>query len=222
MNETSPKTLVILAGIILILIGVSYMALSKKWSRIPFLREPVVLTEKITLPDSNQVTNTDGFHASEQGYKVPLTPEDEGQKVIVNGATHSPFTSYELTKGIAKEWSEDAKLSIIKSLGTVTLEGVSSGWQVIYVSKIKGLGYEIIIDSSTIVRSREIPSASKGGDVPVNFNERDAVWAIHRLAENPQWSGAVMTGLNLAYNPDAKAWDYIISTTYGGSSVRIR
>ncbi len=153
---------------------------------------------------------------------MPLAPADDGEKVIVTGAIHSPYTSYDLVQVQAVAWAPDARLVLIKSLGTVTLEGTSVGWQLVFSSAIKKSAYEIIVKNGEVVQKKELLKELIGGDVPLNFKDRDASWATARLTENPQWKEATMTGLNFTYNADAKGWDYIIANTYGGSSIRVR
>ncbi len=223
MNNTSQiKVIVGLAALLLVLAGVFYLVYTQKWKKVPFLKNPIVVTEKITIPETKDVNLTAGYYANKQGYQVPLAPTDDGEKVVVTGAVHSPYTSYDLVTVEALAWAKDAQLALIKSLGTVTLEGTSSGWQLVYVSVTKKSGYEIIIDGGNSVQKKEIITNAKGGVVPQNFKDRDASWAIARLTENPQWKEATMTGLNFTYNADAKAWEYVIANTYGGSSVRVR
>jgi len=223
MNTTSQiKVLLGLVILILVLSGTSYLIYTQKWKQTPFFKRPTVVTEKINIPETQVVGTTDGYYANKQAHQVPLSPNDDGERVVVTGAVHSPYTSYDLVRGRVADWAVDAKLAVIKSLGTVTLEGTSSGWQLVFVSKTKGLGYEVIVENGEVVRMKEVPTNAKGGDVPENFKDRDASWAVARLAENPQWKNATMTGLNFTYNPDAKSWDYVIANTYGGSSVRVR
>ncbi len=223
MNSNSQIKIIIgLATLLFVLVGVFYLIYTQKWKKVPFLKNPIVVTEKIVIPETKDVNLTTGYYANKQAYQVPLAPTDDGEKVIVTGAVHSPYTSYELVNAEALVWAEDARLTLIKSLGTVTLEGTSSGWQLVFVSPLKKTGYEIIVEGGTVVKRKEVPTNAKGGVVPENFKERDASWAIARLTENPQWKDATMTGLNFTYNADARAWDYVIANSYGGSSVRVR
>lgn len=222
MNTPSIKAIVGLLLLITLLCGLLYVLLTSKWKHIPFLSHPTVITEQATIPETSSIGGVEGFYPSNRGYHVPLAPKDESERVIVEGAMHSPYTSYELVRGAAGEWSQDAQLALIKSLGTVTLDGISIGWQLIFISPSKKSGYEIIVERGAIVRRKEVPTEAKGGVVPENFKDRDASWAISKLSENPQWKEATMSGLNLTYNADAKAWDYVIAHSYGGSSVRIR
>jgi hypothetical protein len=223
MNTNSQiKIIVGLTLLLLVAAVLFYLVYTQKWKKVPFLKNPVIVNEKITIPETKDVHLTDGYYANKQGYQVPLAPSDDGEKVVVTGATHSPYTSYDLVNVEALAWADDARLALIKSLGTVTLEGTSSGWQIIYVSLKKKSGYEIIVEGGAVVQKKEIPTSAKGGAVPENFKERDASWAIARLTENPQWKDATMTGLNFTYNTDARAWDYVIANSYGGSSIRVR
>ncbi len=223
MKLNSTFKLIVGLGTFILLVSVLvYVLLTQKWKKVSFFKQPTIITEKVTIPDTKQVGGSDGFYANKQAHQVPLAPTDDGEKVFVTGAIHSPYTSYDLVRGRVADWAGDAKLAIIKSLGTVTLEGTSSGWQLVFVSKTKGSGYEVIVENGTVIRMKEMPTDAKSGDVPENFKDRDASWAIARLTENPQWKNATMTGLNFTYNADARAWDYVIANTYGGSSIRVR
>ncbi|HAT68612.1 MAG: hypothetical protein A2481_00270 [Candidatus Yonathbacteria bacterium RIFOXYC2_FULL_47_9] len=181
-----------------------------------------VVDEVIKIPTGSLRTSTDGWFPSKEAYKVPLNPQNDGERVVVTGAVLTPYGVYTLALPVAQAWESDAKLILMKSLGTVMIDGKSLGWQVVFGSKTKKKGYELVVERDTLITQKEIPSSVFGADVPGNFIERDAVWAIQRLAENPQFSSATMTGLNFVYNVDAKAWDYVIAHSFGGSSVRVR
>lgn len=181
-----------------------------------------VVDEVIKMPAGSLRTSTDGWFPSKEAYKVPLNPQNGGERVVVTGAVFTPYGAYTLALPSAQSWAPDARLIFMKSLGTVMVDGKSLGWQVVFGSKTKKKGYELVVERDAIITQKEIPSSVFGADVPSNFIERDAVWAIQRLAENPQFSSATMTGLNLVYNVDAKAWDYVIAHSFGGSSVRVR
>lgn len=183
---------------------------------------PLIIEETIKIPTESSRTNIDGLFPNKEAYKVPFVSQNSGEQVVVSGAILTPRTAYLIALPVAQSWSPDVKLIFIKSLGTVMADGKSLGWQIVFGSKTKKLGYEVVIDREMVVVQKEIPSKIFGADVPTNFTERDAEWAIGRLAENPQFINATMTGLNFVYNPDAKAWDYVIAHSFGGSSVRVR
>lgn len=181
-----------------------------------------VVDEVIKIPTGSFRTNTSGWFPGKEAYKVPLNPQNNSERVVVTGAVLTPYGAYTLALPAAQGWAPDAKLIFMKSLGTVMVDGKSLGWQVVFGSKTKKGGYELVVERDALITQKEISSSVFGADVPGNFIERDAVWAIQRLAENPQFSSATMTGLNLVYNADAKAWDYVIAHSFGGSSVRVR
>lgn len=186
------------------------------------LKKPVIVDEVIKIPEIKAVAGTEGWFPNKDAYKVPLVPQNDGDRVVVVGAVVTTRGAYLVALPVAESWGSDAKLVLVKSLGAVTLDGKSAGWQVVFGSKKKKKGYEIIVEKEVITAQKEIPSRVYGASVPANFALRDAVWAITILAENPQFKQATMTGLNFVYNADAKAWDYVIANSFGGSSVRVR
>ncbi|HAS84531.1 MAG TPA: hypothetical protein DCS23_00435 [Candidatus Yonathbacteria bacterium] len=222
----TPKNKIILIVSVLIVasvLGVYLWRTSPIFRKtVTFFEKPVVVTETIKVPETKFITGGEGWYANSDAYKVPLAPEREGEKVVVAGAVLSPRGAYLIALPIAQAWSADAKLVLIKSLSAVTLEGKSQGWQIVLGSRTKKKGYEVVVEGETIVSKKEVPSSSYGADVPKNFADRDAVWAIAQLATNPQFKEATMTGLNFTYNLDAKAWDYIIANSFGGTEVRVR
>ena len=181
-----------------------------------------VVEETIKIPTETTRTGTEGWFPNKDAYRVPLVPRNNEERVVVAGAVLTTHGAYLTALPVAQSWSPDVKLIFIKSLGTVMVDGRSLGWQVVFGSKVKKKGYEVVVEHDVVITQKEIPLKVFGADVPANFAERDAVWAIGRLSENPQFIGATMTGLNLVYNTDAKAWDYVIAHSFGGSSVRVR
>lgn len=186
------------------------------------VERPMIVTETVKIPDTKAVTGGEGWYPNKDAYKVPLAPKSDGERVEVTGAILTTRGAYLVALPIAQEWVADAKLVMINSLGAVTLDGKSQGWQVVFGSKKNKKGYEVVVERETIVSKKEIPSSVYGADIPKNFAERDAAWAIALLAGNPQFQAASMTGLNFVYNADAQAWEYLIANSFGGSSVRVR
>lgn len=186
------------------------------------VERPMVVTETVKIPDTKVFTGGEGWYPNKDAYQVPLAPKSDGEQVVVTGAVLAVRGVYLLTLPIAQNWASDAKLVMINSLSTVALDGKSQGWQVIFGSQKNKKGYEIIVERETAVSKKEIPVSVYGADIPKNFAERDAAWAITLLAGNPQFQSASMTGLNFVYSTDAQAWDYIIASSLGGTAVRVR
>lgn len=224
MNEFFNNKRAVLMGGVIVIVAISVIVYYRGSSNVKhaiFGGERVV-DEVIKLPTGSLRTSTDGWFPGKEAYKVPLNPQNSGERVVVTGAVLTPYGAYALALPAAQGWAPDAKLIFMKSLGTVMIDGKSLGWQVVFGSKTKKGGYELVVERDAVITQKEIPSSVFGADVPDNFIERDAAWAVQRLAENPQFSSATMTGLNLVYNTDAKAWDYVIAHSFGGSSVRVR
>ena len=223
-EQTINKKLAVLGALIVIGIAVAiyFLFFTEEGKKLSPFEKPVVVTETIKIPETTSVTGGEGWYANSYAHKVPLAPESEGEKVVVTGAVLSTRGAYLVALPIAQGWSADAKLVVIKSLGAVTLEGKSQGWQILFGSQKNKKGYEVVVERETVVSKKEVPSSSYGADVPKNFADRDATWAIAQLATNPQFKEATMTGLNFTYNTDAKAWDYIIANSFGGTEVRVR
>lgn len=220
--KNNKRLVLIMALAVVVIAGVSIYYSRPGDVRHAIFGGPRIIEETIKIPTESSQTNTDGLFPNKEAYNVPFVSQNSGEQVVVSGAVLTPRGAYLIALPVAQSWSPDAKLIFIKSLGTVMVDGKSLGWQVVFGSKTKKLGYEVVIDREMVVVQKEIPSKVFGADVPTNFAERDAGWAIGRLAENPQFINATMTGLNFVYNLDAKAWDYVIAHSFGGSSVRVR
>lgn len=184
---------------------------------------PKIISENLQIPNTVSVGATEGRMVNAGTVAVPLVPKDDSERVIVPQAVLTVQGTYLLAQPEAVKWSADAKLVFIKSLGAITLEGKSSQWQAVFSAKTKPKkGYEVIIQRDKVVSQKEIDSTATGADVPKNFSERDGQWAIAQMALIPQFQNASVSTINFSYNPDAKAWDYIIANSYGNSAIRVR
>lgn len=190
-----------------------------------FVRKPVekpvvVNEEKVTIPETKQVIPSQGRAVTDTAsVEVPLVPTKESEKVIVPQAVLTVKGAYDKSLSEGKLWQSDAKLSSIKALGTVTLEGKSSAWRIVFVSSKAGTndGYEIIIEAAEITSKKPLPSSAAGGDLPETWI--DSPQAIARLAEIPQFADATISGLNFYYNADGKDWLYAFPTSKGTTTV---
>ena len=191
---------------------------------IQFVPQGKVIEENLITPDTQKISGIESRFVAPGIAEVKLNPKNEAEIIIVPKAVLTVKGVYDKVLPEVLNWQSDAKLSFIKSLGSVTLEGKSSQWQAIFASKaVKGKGYEIIIQGSEIVSKKEIEAiAIVGGETPKNFSERDSNWAIGQMAPIPQFSEASISAINFSYNPDAQAWDYIMANSFGNSAVRVR
>lgn len=176
-----------------------------------------VVEDKIIIPDTVTAAPSDAKIKNDSGYEVPLAPKSNEEKIIISQETISLGGSVDLALLEAKKWSEDAKLSFVKSLGTVTLTGESASWQTIFHSASKKKSYEIIVSFGNIASQKEIESNLAGGDLPKNLKDLKEI--IKNLGEHPLYQGATMSGATLYFNPDNKKWYYSLSTSKGVSSV---
>ncbi len=182
--------------------------------------KPQVVEEKLVIPNTQKITQSESRFINEGPVDVPFAPKSEAEKVIVPQAVLTLKASYDLALVEAKNWQKEAKLSFIKSLGAITLEGKSSQWQLFFVSKTKaGKGYEIIIQADKIVSKKEIESKAVGADVPANWPDLGEV--IKNLQTHPLYVDATVSGANFYLNPDNKKWYYSLSTSKGVSSISV-
>lgn len=185
-------------------------------------KEPFIVKEKLTLPDTKKVTSVSGatFEIPSTRMQTPILPETPGETVIVPNASLSVKGAYETALKQALKWNNNSKLSFIKSLGAVTADGKSSQWQLVFVSAVASKkAYEIVIQGDKIVSEKEIASEAKGENLPAKFFDSDE--AVRRLARMPQFKKITISAINLFYNPDAKAWRYVFATSSGPTSLEI-
>lgn len=185
--------------------------------------EPTVVTEKLKIPVTKKITATSGraVESNSENIQTPLVPHGAGETVVVPLATYTAKGVYEISLKEAVAWSSDVKLSFIKSLGAVTVDGKSSQWQAVFASaKTPKQSYEVVVQGDAIVSKKAVESAAVGGtDLPKDWYDSDA--AFKRLAEMPQFANALVSAISLFYNPDAKAWRYAIVTNLGTTSLAL-
>ena len=215
----------VIAGVIIIALVIYFFDLFPDLvKKLEFGQKGKVIEDNLTIPDTQKISGIEGRFVLPGIAEVKLHPKSEAETVIVSRAVLTVKGAYDKSLSEALNWQSDAKLSFIKSLGSVTLEGKSSQWQIIFVSKAaKGNGYEIIIQGSEIVSKKQIEAmVIVGGEAPKNFSERDSNWAIGQMAPIPQFSEASISAINFSYNSDAKGWDYIIANSFGNGAIRVR
>lgn len=183
------------------------------------VRNGKVIEENLVIPQTEKAVVNEGRVVNEGAYQTPLVPKSDEERIIAPLAELTLKGSYNVSINEAKKWSDDAKLVFIKSLGAVTLEGKSSQWQIIFGSKNKKKGYEIIVQKDKIVSQKEIFSDSFGYDLPDNW--RDSNYAVGTLQATPQFSDATVSSINFYYNVDGKKWSYALSTSRGTTSMPV-
>lgn len=191
--------------------------LSKKDGMIKEKKNVKIIEENLLAPDTKGILGNEGMILAESEYKLPI--KDSGE-IIVSKAALAIRAAYDQALPEAGRWADDSSLVFIKSLGAVTPEGESSQWQIVFGSKKKKAGYEIIIQADMMVSEKEIESKNYGYGLPENWY--DSGEAIASLSNLPQFSGATISAINFFYNNDAEEWRYAIATSFGNTSMRVK
>ncbi|MDD5152385.1 MAG: hypothetical protein PHS95_00060 [Candidatus Pacebacteria bacterium] len=223
MEQRSKKTLWAFCGLIIVLALVfGCFLFEQKEEELGALfldKKPIVVEENLVIPDTKNVSAVDA-RTINSARDILLVPKDEGERAIVSNAVLTLKGSYEKALPVATLWAKDAKLVFVKSLGTVNLNGMSSQWQVVFGSKIKKKGYEVIFQGDKQVSEKEIDSKLYGYDLPKNWYEVGE--AVKSLGTLPQFADATISGVNFSYNTDGKIWVYGIATSKGVTSMPVR
>lgn len=164
----------------------------------------------------SQVRASDSRLALSSGEEVYLVSRE--QVLIEQGKTLKEGYALALPEG--EQWSPDAKLVYVRSLGTVTTLGVSSGWEVAFGSAVKKKGYVVSIVRGAVTDKKEVASSSFGYSLPKEWY--DAGEAIRSIQTLPQFRDATISGINFYYNEDGKRWGYAISSSNGTVSIPVR
>lgn len=216
----TPKNKIIIVSVIIIAsaLAVYLWQTSASFRRtVTFFESPTVITENIVIPDTTTTRTSDARVASPDKYAVPLVPMTKGDEIVVPNAVLTLRGSYDLAIAEGDKWATDAKLVYIKSLGAVTLEGKSSTWQVVMGSRTKKMGYEVIIQGSSVLSQKEVDSKDFGGAIPETW--KDLAVVIKELQSHPLYQNATISEVNFYYNIDNKKWYYAIATSKGMSSI---
>lgn len=150
---------------------------------------------------------------------MPIDPSKFTVDFVAPEAKLTVKDGYNLALPLAQSWSADAKLVFIKSVGTATGEGKAVEWQVVFGSKIKKAGYEVVIFGDQVRSQKTIASKSFGHEVPRRWF--DSSGAVISLRTMPQFSTAVISGINFFYNDDAKGWMYGLATSQGVTGIDV-
>ncbi|MFA5000347.1 MAG: hypothetical protein WC545_03235 [Patescibacteria group bacterium] len=174
----------------------------------------LVIEDNLVLPDTSQISVNDGEFISPGEYGVKLRPQSEQEEVFIPRAVLTLKQAYQLSEAAAREWSPDAALIFIKSLGALGLDGKASAWQLVFGSAGKKQGYEIIISVDEIISREEIETSEPGFALPENWY--DSGEAINSLRNLVQFDRDFLSAISFYYSPAAKLWAYGLSTTREG------
>lgn len=215
INKNKYISLAIFFLVLVAIASVVYYGGVKNAKRAIFNNEYIV-SESPTPRVVERISVNDGRRVVSTGESVPLV----GGKnfVVENGVTLKG--AYSIAAPLATSWAEDAKLVYIRSLGTVTLAGVSSGWEVGFGSKTLEKGYVVSVVAGAVASKTETTTTVFGYDVPEKWY--DAGEAIKSFSGLPQFDEATISGLNFYYNKDSKRWGYAVSSSKGTVSIPVR
>lgn len=178
-----------------------------------------VIQEEIILPQTSEVTPTEGQYFAREGVAVPLVPPAD-EEIVLSRPAQTIKAAYALAEPAALRWAPDAKLHFIRSLSTVTPQGTCSAWQIIFASQKRERGYEVLVQDAEVRSVKEVVSIARGAYLPSAWYDSDE--AVRSIATLPQFASSTLSGLTFFYNPDAGEWRYGIATTFGNTSMRVK
>lgn len=180
----------------------------------------VIVEEKMSVPETKNISQGDGMYPNVSEYKVPLEKEEGKEEMVFLKAVLTLKNSYDLAEKKAMEWSGDAKLIFIKSMGAVDNTGKSSQWQIAFGSELKKGGYEVIIHEDKIISAKEVESAEYGYSLPSNwYDSNEAIASLNGLSG---FVSATISGISFYYNADGKIWKYALVTSAGNTSMNVK
>lgn len=180
----------------------------------------IIVEEKMLVPETKSISRDEGMYPNKSEYKVPLQKEEGKAEIIFLKTVLTLKNSYDLAEKKVAEWSGDAKLVFIKSLGAVDNTGKSSQWQIAFGSELKKGGYEVIIHEDKIVSAKEIESAEYGYSLPSNWYDSNE--AISSLVGLSGFISATISGISFYYNTDGNIWKYALVTSAGNTSMNVK
>ncbi len=200
--------------------GIVFFGIMNAGRKVAVQGKPRIIEEKLVIPDTQTVHETEARMLEQTGVAVPLVPKSEEEKVVVVHAELTLKEGYAVAANAARTWDGAALLVFVKSLGTVTLEGKSSSWQVLFYSPDKkNTGYEVILQGKEIVSKKEVASNAEGAAVPQTWKDLGDV--ILELQQHPLYQNASMVSASFHLNPDNKKWYYGILTSKGASAIAV-
>lgn len=212
--------IITIIGLLVIGGSVAFYAATRTERTVSIQGKPRIVEEKPVIPNTEKVYTADARMLEQSGVAVPLAPKTEEEKVIVPQAELTLKEAYAAAARAAQKWDDAALFVFVKALGTVTLDGKSSGWQVLFSSPDKrNMGYEIIISGGTIASEKEVASDAVGAAVPEQWKDLGEV--IAELQTHPLYQNATVNGASFHLNPDNKKWYYGILTSKGASTIAV-
>ena len=180
------KNIAILFIVLLILVVIVLIFISIRGGNLNLNKQPQnigfrgwIIDDAITIPDTTSITSNEGEIVPRGKYNIKIQPQSEVEQVYVVKAKLTLKEAYSLAQVPANNWASDRKLIFIKSNGAIDLKGLSSSWQLVFGSKQKNSGYEIIIQEDKIVSQKEIESKLSGFDLPLNwYDDNEAITTI--------------------------------------------
>jgi len=215
INKNKYISLAIFILVLVAIVSVVYYGGIKNAKRAIFNNERIV-SETLTPRTVDRVSSASGRKIISIGEDIPFISNE--RVIIEKGKTLKE--SYVIAEATARAWAEDAKLVYINSLGTVTVEGVSSGWELAFGSKRQKKGYVITTVGEDIIEKKEVSSTSYGFALPKNWY--DSGGAIKSLQSLSQFSDATLNSLIFFYSEDGKIWQYAIATSRGNTTMLVR
>lgn len=209
------KSLILIMTVVLLIIAstVVYYGSPEK-AKHAILSNQRIVVEIPTPRSVEKISVGDGRMAVSTGEKIAL---QSNERVVIDGGK-TLKEGYVIAEGAATAWAPDAKLVYVRSLGTVTVDGVSSGWEVVFGSKTQEKGYVVAVIGGAIASRGESVLPDSGHATPENWY--DAKEAIKSIQALPLFKDATISGINLYF--DGKIWEYVIASSKGTVSVPVR
>ena len=211
---------IVILSVLAVLIATGHLKLKLPFQKGEEQKGARLIEENLTIPETGPISGNEGRIVNTSAHDVPMVPKNEGEKVIIPNAVYSLKNAYDAANNEIKNWSEDARLVFIKSLGSVNIDGKSSEWQVVFNSVNKKKDYEIVFIGDKIVSKKEIDSNTPTFDLPINWFDSDG--AIKSLQLLPQFSDATLSSLSFYYDTDSKMWMYALNTSKGATSIPVK
>lgn len=218
---TPQRKIVILSGVGILLVvacGMSFFTSKVVHSPKKKAFTTYTVNEKLSIPGTDSVHPVDGRIIAQGNYAAPIDPQQG--KVISDKAIFTMKDAYSVASSTAVAWSRDAALVYIHSLGVVTSDGKSGEWQIVFGSKTKKKGYEVIVFGSDIASQKEIDATAYGYPLPKNWY--DSGDALTALRTEGQFANATVSSINFFYNTDGKKWGYALATSNGTVSMPVK
>ena len=141
------------ALVVLVLGGVGLFFFLQRTGLAPeIVQQKIVVEEKLVVPDTVQISPTQARTVQKGAVETPI--DTSKAEVVSEKAVLTLKGSYDKALAEASAWAPDAALVFIKSLGVVTGEGKSGEWQVVFGSKEKKAGFEVLVYGDAIAAKK--------------------------------------------------------------------